>query len=65
MILPESLGNGQGPSTPQVDALRATVKASTVPDSRPFRVRLQVYQRIPSSAGRGGDGRIALARSCC
>jgi hypothetical protein len=44
MILPESPGNGQGTSTPQPDALRATVKASTVPDSRPFKVWLQVHQ---------------------
>jgi hypothetical protein len=44
MVLPESLGNGQGPSTPQPDALRATVKASTVPDFRPIKMWLQVYQ---------------------
>ena len=47
MILPERLGNGQGPSTPQADALRATVQASMVADSRPFRVWLQVHQESP------------------
>ena len=42
MMLPESLRIGQGPSAPQTEALRATVRAATVSDSSPFRVRLQV-----------------------
>ena len=69
MILPESLGNGQGPSPPQTEALRATIKASTVPDSRPFRVRLQVHQRSPwwcgSVGGMEGLPRAVLLLSFC
>ena len=49
MTLPESLRIGQGPSAPQTDALRMTVKGSTGLDSRPFWMRLQVHQRRPSA----------------
>ena len=69
MILPESLMIGHGPSPPQTDALRATVEASTVPDSRPFRVRLQVHQRSPwwcgSVGGMEGLHSRGLAVSFC
>jgi hypothetical protein len=47
MILPESLGHGQGPPPPQSGALRAMVRASTVLDSSPFGVWLQVCHQRP------------------
>ena len=60
MILPESLGNGQGPSPPQTEALRATVRVSTVPDSRPFQGAVASASAEPMVVRvRGRDGRIA------
>jgi hypothetical protein len=47
MVLPASLANGLESSIPLADALDATVRASTVADSSPFRGRLQVYQESP------------------
>jgi hypothetical protein len=61
MVLPESLGNGQGPSTPQTDALRATVRASTVPDSSSFEVWIQVHPQSPNGAPLPGNETVMFA----